>query len=78
MTVLTAPIKSPLTRIACSLRQCLCLAGLASILRPTNILIWATLASVAWLRSFWSQRKMLVREALLCGSVDLSNLLSIS
>ncbi|KAJ5681958.1 uncharacterized protein N7477_001898 [Penicillium maclennaniae] len=55
-----------------SLRQCLCLAAFACILRPTNILIWATLASVAWLRIFWLQRKVLVREVLLCGSVVLA------
>lgn len=57
----------PLTRIAHSLRKCLCLAALACILRPTNILIWATLATVAWLRTSWSQRKVLIREVLLCG-----------
>ncbi|OOQ89134.1 GPI mannosyltransferase 3 [Penicillium brasilianum] len=49
------------------LRRCLCLAALACILRPTNILIWATLATVAWLRTSWSQRRVLIREVLLCG-----------
>lgn len=63
--------RQPLTRIAHSLRQCLCLAALACILRPTNILIWATLATIAWLRTSWSQRKVLIREVLLCGSVKL-------
>ncbi|KAJ5480696.1 GPI mannosyltransferase 3 [Penicillium diatomitis] len=54
-----------------SLRRCLCLAALAVILRPTNVLIWATLATVAWVRSGWTQRKVLVRETLLCGSMVL-------
>lgn len=62
-------LMQPLTRIAHSLRLCLCLSALACILRPTNILIWATLATVAWLRTGWSQRKVLIREVLLCGSV---------
>ncbi|THC98116.1 hypothetical protein EYZ11_002404 [Aspergillus tanneri] len=53
------------------LRQCLCLAALACILRPTNILIWATLASVAWFRSSWATRKVLAREVLICGSTVL-------
>ncbi|KAJ5610701.1 hypothetical protein N7510_007420 [Penicillium lagena] len=51
-----------------SLRQCLSLAALACILRPTNVLIWAPLASVAWLRTSWLQRKILVREVAACGS----------
>ncbi|KAF3386869.1 GPI mannosyltransferase 3 [Penicillium rolfsii] len=55
-----------------SLRQCLSLAALACILRPTNVLIWATLATVAWLRTSWNQRKVLVREVLLCGSAVLA------
>ncbi|KAJ5675974.1 GPI mannosyltransferase [Penicillium macrosclerotiorum] len=54
-------------RLLSNLRQCLSLAALACILRPTNILIWATLASVAWLRTSWTQRQVLVREVLLCG-----------
>ena len=63
--------KQPLTCIAYSLRQCLCLAALACILRPTNILIWATLATVAWRQTGWSQRRVLIREVLFCGSVTL-------
>ncbi|KAJ6136541.1 hypothetical protein N7512_001701 [Penicillium capsulatum] len=50
-----------------SLRQCLSLAAFACILRPTNVLIWVTLAGVAWFRSSWNQRKILVREVLICG-----------
>lgn len=69
--ILQTPRKQSLTHIAHSLRQCLSLAALACILRPTNILIWATLATVAWLRTSWSQRKVLVREVLLCGLVNI-------
>lgn len=69
--VYKTPPRQPLMHIAHSLRQCLSLAALACILRPTNILIWATLATVAWVRTSWSQRKVLVREVLLCGSVRL-------
>jgi phosphatidylinositol glycan class B len=72
----TLPMQ-PLTRIAHRLRRCLCLAALAFILRPTNILIWATLATVAWLRTSWSQRKVLIREVLLCGSVGFLNLFNL-
>lgn len=50
-----------------SLRRCLLLAALACILRPTNVLIWATLASIACLRSSWDRRLILLREALICG-----------
>ncbi|KAJ5095934.1 hypothetical protein NUU61_005290 [Penicillium alfredii] len=50
-----------------NLRQCLSLAAVACILRPTNILIWATLASVVWFRTSWAQRKVLFREVILCG-----------
>ncbi|KAK9583033.1 glycosylphosphatidylinositol anchor biosynthesis [Aspergillus fumigatus] len=49
------------------LRQCLSLAAVACILRPTNILIWMGLASVAWFRTSWDRRAILVREVLLCG-----------
>ncbi|KAF7182809.1 hypothetical protein CNMCM7691_002470 [Aspergillus felis] len=49
------------------LRQCLSLAAVACILRPTNILIWMSLASVAWFRTSWDGRRILVREVLLCG-----------
>ncbi|KAE8401073.1 GPI mannosyltransferase 3 [Aspergillus pseudonomiae] len=49
------------------LRKCLTLAAFACILRPTNILIWMGLASVAWFRSAWRERTILCREVLLCG-----------
>lgn len=55
------------TDAACSLHQCLPLAALACILRPTNILVWATLAGLAWLRTSWPQRKILIFEAIVCG-----------
>ncbi|KAL4768743.1 Alg9-like mannosyltransferase family-domain-containing protein [Aspergillus nidulans var. acristatus] len=50
------------------LRQCLLLAAFACILRPTNIIIWVGLASVALYRSTWGERQTLAREALICGS----------
>ncbi|KAL4739885.1 Alg9-like mannosyltransferase family-domain-containing protein [Aspergillus similis] len=50
------------------LRQCLLLAAFACILRPTNIIIWIGLASVALYRSTWGERQTLAREALICGS----------
>ncbi|KAJ5579759.1 uncharacterized protein N7459_005744 [Penicillium hispanicum] len=61
-----------LMRVMHSLRQCLVLAAVACILRPTNVLVWATLASFAWLRTSWSQRKVLVREVLACGTTILA------
>ncbi|KAJ5657158.1 uncharacterized protein N7484_000807 [Penicillium longicatenatum] len=54
-----------------SLRQCLSLAAVACILRPTNIIIWLALAGIAGLRGSWDQRKCLVREVLFCGSTIL-------
>ncbi|CAG8204943.1 unnamed protein product [Penicillium nalgiovense] len=54
------------------LHQCLPLAALACILRPTNILVWATLAGLAWLRTSWPQRKILIFEAIVCGSAILA------
>lgn len=48
-------------------RQCFCLAALACILRPTNILIWITLAGLALYRNTWDVQKTLVREAAVCG-----------
>ncbi|KAL2822779.1 Alg9-like mannosyltransferase family-domain-containing protein [Aspergillus cavernicola] len=54
------------------LRQCLSLAAFACILRPTNIIIWISLASVALYRSTWAGRQTLAREALLCGLAILS------
>ncbi|RDW81532.1 putative glycosylphosphatidylinositol-alpha 1,2 mannosyltransferase [Aspergillus mulundensis] len=50
------------------LRKCLLLAAFACVLRPTNVIIWVGLASVALHRSSWAQRQILAREALLCGS----------
>ncbi|KAG6013865.1 glycosylphosphatidylinositol anchor biosynthesis [Claviceps pusilla] len=61
------------------LRISLCLAALASILRPTNVLIWATLAGMALTRVSlkgsspltWAVVLVLAREAILCGSLVL-------
>ncbi|KAJ5514388.1 GPI mannosyltransferase [Penicillium fimorum] len=57
---------------ACSLHKCLPLAALACILRPTNIIVWATLAGLAWLRTSWPQRKILIFEIIVCGSAILA------
>ena len=54
------------------LRQCLSLAAVACILRPTNILIWMILASFALLRGSWTERTTLAREAAICGSAILA------
>lgn len=54
------------------LRLSLSLAALACVLRPTNVLIWTTLATFALLRSTWSKRVVLFREALACGSAILA------
>lgn len=62
-----------------SLRRSLCLAALAIILRPTNVLIWATIAGMALTRvslkgtspMTWSTVFVLAREAILCGSLVL-------
>ncbi|CAK38676.1 uncharacterized protein An04g04110 [Aspergillus niger] len=53
-------------------RQCLVLAAVACILRPTNLLIWMVLASLLLYRSTPLRRATLVREALLCGSAVLA------
>ncbi|KAG5975777.1 glycosylphosphatidylinositol anchor biosynthesis [Claviceps cyperi] len=61
-------------------RISLCLAAFAVILRPTNILIWATLVIMAYTRvSFKSETPttrpnlfLLAREVILCGSLVLS------
>ncbi|CAI7581162.1 unnamed protein product [Penicillium glandicola] len=55
-----------------SLHRCLPLAALACILRPTNILVWATLAGLAWLRTSWPQRRILISEVIVCGSAILA------
>lgn len=62
-----------------SLRASLCLAAFAVVLRPTNILIWATMAAMALTRVSlkgsspltWSMVLVLAREAVLCGSLIL-------
>ncbi|KAK2606000.1 glycosylphosphatidylinositol anchor biosynthesis [Conoideocrella luteorostrata] len=61
------------------LRASLCLAALAVVLRPTNILIWATIAGMALTRVSlkgaspvtWSMVLVLAREAVLCGALIL-------
>ncbi|RAH74094.1 putative glycosylphosphatidylinositol-alpha 1,2 mannosyltransferase [Aspergillus aculeatinus CBS 121060] len=54
------------------LRQCLPLAALACILRPTNVLVWLILASVVLHRSTWARRKLLAREAAIWGAAVLA------
>ncbi|KAJ5671587.1 GPI mannosyltransferase [Penicillium longicatenatum] len=63
--------KTQARQVLPGLRQCLSLAAVACILRPTNIIIWMTLAGLAWLQVSWNQRTVLVREVLLCGSMIL-------
>ncbi|KAJ3472617.1 hypothetical protein NLG97_g10844 [Lecanicillium saksenae] len=61
------------------LRICLCLAALAIVLRPTNVLIWATLAGLTVTRVSFrgasplsiSTIAVLIREAIICGSLVL-------
>ncbi|PYI03713.1 GPI mannosyltransferase 3 [Aspergillus sclerotiicarbonarius CBS 121057] len=53
-------------------RRCLLLAAVACILRPTNILVWMALAGVMLYQNNWPRRAILVREALLCGSLVLA------
>lgn len=45
---------------------------MACILRPTNILIWATLASLVLYRNTWEVQTTLVREGVICGSAVLA------
>ncbi|ATY62109.1 Alg9-like mannosyltransferase [Cordyceps militaris] len=62
------------------LRVCLCLAALAIVLRPTNLLIWLTIAGLTVTRLSFrgaspfgiSTIAVLVREAILCGTFILS------
>ncbi|KAJ5083261.1 hypothetical protein N7456_012688 [Penicillium angulare] len=54
------------------IRKCLSLAAFACILRPTNIIIWATLAAVVWFQCCWARRIVFVREAIVCGLVILA------
>ncbi|KID73211.1 GPI mannosyltransferase 3 [Metarhizium brunneum] len=61
------------------LRLSLCLAAFAVVLRPTNLLIWATISGMALTRASlkgsspltWSMILLLAREAFLCGSLIL-------
>ncbi|POR36063.1 GPI mannosyltransferase 3 [Tolypocladium paradoxum] len=61
------------------LRASLCLAALAVVLRPTNVLIWAAIVAVALTRVAlqgsspltWISTLTLFREAFLCGSLIL-------
>ncbi|UNI21389.1 glycosylphosphatidylinositol anchor biosynthesis, variant 2 [Purpureocillium takamizusanense] len=61
------------------LRASLSLAALAVVLRPTNVLIWATIAGIALTRVTlkgssplsWAATFTFVREAVLCGSLVL-------
>ncbi|PHH71493.1 hypothetical protein CDD82_6483 [Ophiocordyceps australis] len=61
-------IRLPLSR----LRASLCLAALAVLLRPTNVLIWLTIAAVSATRIPPSSLLLLVREAVVCGSLLLA------
>ncbi|KAJ5774134.1 GPI mannosyltransferase [Penicillium paradoxum] len=67
----TCNLISPAADTSYSLHKCLPLAALACILRPTNILVWVTLASLAWLRTSWAQRRILLAEVIVWGSVIL-------
>ncbi|KAJ5185084.1 GPI mannosyltransferase [Penicillium cf. griseofulvum] len=68
----TSNFMTTATDAAYSLRKCLPLAALACILRPTNIIVWATLAGLAWLRTSWPQRRVLIFEVIACGSAILA------
>ncbi|KAL2680905.1 glycosylphosphatidylinositol anchor biosynthesis [[Neocosmospora] mangrovei] len=74
------PKPAPVLRNLWSLRASLCLAAFAVILRPTNLLIWATIVLVALTRVSLqgsspltpSAVLVLLREAVLCGSLVLA------
>lgn len=51
------------------LRGSLVLAALASILRPTNLLIWLCIGLLSFVNASKKERIVLVREAVLCGYV---------
>lgn len=51
----------------CRLRQCLLLAALACVLRPTNLLVWICVASSSLVRAKNNIRMVLIRETILCG-----------
>ncbi|PWY85967.1 hypothetical protein BO70DRAFT_395097 [Aspergillus heteromorphus CBS 117.55] len=53
-------------------RRCVPLAALACLLRPTNILIWIPMAWVAFYPATPQRRMVLLREALVGGSVVLA------
>ncbi|PHH60162.1 hypothetical protein CDD81_2080 [Ophiocordyceps australis] len=54
------------------LRASLCLAALAVVLRPTNVLIWVTIAAVSATRIAPSSLLVLVRETIVCGALVLA------
>lgn len=74
------PKPSPSLLNVWSLRASLCLAALAVVLRPTNVLIWGTIIFVTLTRLSlqgpspltFSTLLVLLREAILCGSLVLS------
>ncbi|KAH6890485.1 family 22 glycosyltransferase [Thelonectria olida] len=74
------PKPAPVLQSLWSLRASLCLAAIAVVLRPTNVLIWATIVFVAFTRLTLQGRSpltvstifVLVREAFLCGSLVLA------
>ncbi|KAF5681068.1 gpi mannosyltransferase 3 [Fusarium heterosporum] len=74
------PKPSPVLKSLWSLRASLCLAALAVVLRPTNILIWATIVFLALTRMSLQGTSpltfptflTLIRESILCGSLILA------
>ncbi|KAF4989595.1 hypothetical protein FDECE_14669 [Fusarium decemcellulare] len=74
------PKPAPILSSLWPLRASLCLAALAVVLRPTNLLIWATIALVTLTRvSLKGQSPLtlsiiltLLREAILCGTLILA------
>ncbi|KAL4724924.1 glycosylphosphatidylinositol anchor biosynthesis [Fusarium chlamydosporum] len=74
------PKPTPIPKSLWSLRASLCLAALAVVLRPTNVLIWATTVFFTTTRvSFQGHSPLtfstvltLIREAILCGSLILA------
>ncbi|EXK95104.1 GPI mannosyltransferase 3 [Fusarium oxysporum f. sp. raphani 54005] len=73
------PKPTPVLKSLWSLRASLCLAALAVVLRPTNVLIWATIVFFTLTRiSLQGSSPLtistvfaLIREAILCGSLIL-------
>ncbi|RGP70804.1 gpi mannosyltransferase 3 [Fusarium sporotrichioides] len=74
------PKSAPILKSLWPLRASLCLAALAVVLRPTNVLIWATIVLFTVTRiSFQGPSPLtlstvftLIREAILCGSLILA------